>query len=114
MKNQIWNFHHAIPSESTGPMASRKILAYSDALMCVENQMQAGAVGAAHAHPHQQIVYVPCGRFTYTVGGETREIGSGDSVFVPGNILHSCTCLETGILLDIFTPKRDDFVHDEP
>lgn len=113
MKNQIWNFSNTIPAEATGSLTSRKILAYSDALMCVENHMQAGAPGAAHTHPHQQIVYVPCGRFTYTVDGETREIGPGDSVLIPGNVIHSCVCLEDGILLDIFTPMREDFVKEQ-
>ena len=25
-------------------------------------------------------------------------------------VVHGCTCLEAGVLLDIFTPMREDFV----
>lgn len=25
-------------------------------------------------------------------------------------VIHGCTCLEAGVLLDIFTPMREDFV----
>jgi len=29
---------------------------------------------------------------------------------VPGGLVHGTECLEKGVLLDIFTPKRDDFL----
>ncbi len=110
MKNQTWNFNADLQAESTGELSYRKILAYTDPLMCVENHFQAGAVGAAHSHPHLQIVYVPNGKFEFTVAGETKIITAGDTVLIPGDVVHSCACLESGILLDIFTPMREDFV----
>lgn len=110
MKDQTWNYNNEIGSEDTGVGTCRKILAYTDELMCVENHFVAGAVGAPHSHPHLQIVYVPCGKFEFTVDGEMKIISQGDTVLVKGNALHSCACLEDGILLDIFTPMREDFV----
>ena len=110
MKDQIWTNTRDIATEATGAGACRKILSYTDELMIVENHFEAGAVGALHSHPHTQIVYVPRGKFEFTVDGETRIIAEGDSVLVKGNIVHGCACLEPGILLDIFTPMREDFV----
>ena len=110
MKDQIWNFNNDISSETTGTGVCRKILAYTDSLMCVENHFQAGSVGAPHSHPHTQIVYVVSGVFEFDVAGEEKIIRSGDSVLVKGDLVHGCACQETGILLDIFTPMREDFV----
>ena len=28
------------------------------------------------------------------------------------DVVHGCVCLEAGVLLDIFTPYREDFVED--
>ncbi len=90
--------------------STRRILAWNDKLMAVEVGFEAGAEGALHSHPHTQCSYVLSGRFKYTVGDESSELGQGDSVIVPGGIVHGTVCIEAGKLLDIFTPKRDDFL----
>ena len=50
------------------------------------------------------------GKFRYAVEDESVEMNPGDSIVVPGGLVHSCECLEAGKLLDIFTPAREDFV----
>ena len=78
--------------------------------MCVENTFETGGVGAMHCHPHTQITYVVSGRFRFTIGDETREVGPGDTLLKQDGVMHGCVCLEAGILLDFFTPMREDFV----
>ena len=29
---------------------------------------------------------------------------------MPSNSLHGCECLEAGVLCDVFTPMREDFI----
>ena len=43
-------------------------------------------------------------------GTETREVGPGDTLLKQNGVMHGCVCLEAGILLDFFTPMREDFV----
>ena len=50
------------------------------------------------------------GRFRFTIGDETREVGPGDTLLKQDGVMHGCVCLEAGILLDFFTPMREDFV----
>ena len=71
---------------------------------------ETGGVGAMHCHPHTQITYVVSGRFRFTIGDETREVGPGDTLLKQDGVMHGCVCLEAGILLDFFTPMREDFV----
>ena len=89
---------------------TRRVLAYTDGLMCVENTFVKGAVGALHHHPHTQITYVVSGAFAFTVDGVTRTVHAGDTILKEDGVEHGCTCTEAGILLDIFTPMREDFV----
>lgn len=89
---------------------TRKITAYNDNLMCVEVHFETGTVAALHSHPHEQITYVVSGRFEFDVGGEKYIISAGDSMYKQPNIVHGATCLEAGMLLDFFTPHREDFL----
>lgn len=89
----------------------RRVLAWNDQLMCAEMTFEAGTEGKLHTHPHTQCSYVVSGRFRYTVNEETEELGPGDSVVVPGGAVHGTLCVEgPGVLLDIFAPKREDFL----
>ena len=110
IKNQKWNYNAERQSETTGEGLFRKILAYTDELMCVENHFEVGAVGVLHNHPHTQITYVVSGTFEFTIGDEKKIVRAGDSMLKKDGIVHGCVCLEKGILLDIFTPMREDFV----
>jgi quercetin dioxygenase-like cupin family protein len=109
-KNQQWVFYSDIEGTEAGPGVVRKVLAYSDTVMCVENSFETGAVGAIHSHPHTQITYVASGRFRFTIGEEVREVGKGDSLCKRNGVKHGCLCLEKGVLVDFFTPVREDFL----
>ena len=109
-QDQIWVPHSETVPEAGGEGVVRRVLAYSKDVMCVENTFETGAVGALHSHPHTQITYVVSGRFRFTIGEETRDVGPGDTLLKQDGIRHGCVCLEAGILLDIFTPMREDFV----
>ena len=94
-----------------GGGVTRRILSYDENLMSVEVSFETGAVGAEHTHPHTQCRYVLSGKFSYTVEGETVILNPGDSIVVPSGLPHSTVCLEKGVLLDIFTPMRKDFLN---
>lgn len=94
-----------------GGGVTRRILSYDENLMSVEVAFETGAVGAEHTHPHTQCSYVLSGRFSYSVEGEAVELNPGDSIVVPSGLPHGTVCLEKGVLLDIFTPMRKDFLN---
>ena len=93
-----------------GGGVTRRVLAYNSELMSVEVAFETGAEGAVHTHPHTQCSYVLSGKFLYTIEGEGVELHPGDSVVVPARLPHGTVCLEKGVLLDIFTPFREDFL----
>jgi quercetin dioxygenase-like cupin family protein len=111
-KNQQWVFYRDREGVEAGSGVTRKVLAYTDTLMCVENTFEEGAIGAMHSHPHTQITYVAAGRFRFTIGDETREVSKGDTLCKQDGVKHGCVCLEKGVLVDFFTPMREDFVTD--
>lgn len=108
-KGQCWALHEDAAVQSANGV-TRRILAYCDNLMCVENVFEQGAVGALHSHPHTQITYVVEGAFSFTIDGQTKIVCKGDTLLKENGVIHGCTCLQAGILLDIFTPMREDFI----
>ena len=89
---------------------TRKVMAYTKDVMMCEITFQIGAMGNVHSHPHTQVTYVAEGKFDFTIDGETRTVRKGDSVLMPPNAVHGVVCLESGKLVDVFTPMREDFV----
>ena len=100
-----------VPVTDLGGGVTRKILAYSPNLMAVELHFAPGAKGAPHSHPHEQIGYIVSGRLIYQEEGcPDEELSTGDCYYVKPNAVHGIRVLEDTKLLDIFTPKRDDFL----
>ena len=105
-------FHDAgLPLEVVeAGQVSRKIRARGGQLMMVEVYFAAGACGAEHRHPHEQMSYCLDGEFVFNVDGEKATLRAGDSLYVPASALHGTTCVAAGRLLDVFTPQRADFL----
>ena len=109
-----WVPHDQVQPEPCGPGVTRRVLAYGPEAMCVENTFETGGVGALHSHPHTQITYIVSGRYRFTIGDETREVGPGDTLLKREGVVHGCVCLEGGVMVDFFTPMREDFVGTPP
>lgn len=63
-----------------------------------------------HQHPHEQLGIMLEGELELTLGDETRLLGSGDAYTIPPHLPHSARTNDKGcIVLDIFTPPRDDY-----
>ena len=99
-----------IDPQPAGVNVTRKILGCGGSLMMVEVTFAKGAAGDPHRHPHEQVTYVAKGRFAFTLEGETKTLNPGDSVYIPANALHGTLALDDGVLVDVFTPIRDDFL----
>ena len=96
--------------ETTGPGVRRKVLAHGPDLMLTRVAFEAGSIGTRHQHPHAQLSYVESGVFAYTIEAETHPLRAGDSCYVPPLAWHGVVCAEAGVLVDAFTPRRDDFL----
>lgn len=98
------------PWVDAGPGVQRRMLGFNDGLMMVEVAFMKGAIGPLHSHPHLQVSYVASGRFELTIGDRTSVLETGDSYMVLADVTHGCTALEAGVLIDCFTPAREDFL----
>jgi len=108
-------FHLAsqTPWEAIGPGLKRQLMGYDDKIMLVKVAFEQGAVGEMHSHPHSQVAFVESGVFELTIGEEVQTLRAGDSYYVLPNVWHGCVCKEAGVLVDVFSPVREDFLGED-
>lgn len=105
-------FLGSVPKELAGKGISRQILGFGEPLMLVRAEFEEGAVGYVHAHTHAQVTYVQSGEFDVVVDGVEKRLGPGDSFYVAPNLEHGAVCKKAGVLLDVFSPMREDFLNE--
>jgi len=93
-----------------GEGVSRKVLAHGGKIMGVEVSFEKGSIGSIHRHEHEQVSYVLDGKFKVTIDDKESILTKGDSFYAGANIAHGVFALEKGMLLDVFTPQRDEFL----
>lgn len=98
------------PTEPAEPGVVRQVLGHDPELMMCRVTFAKGAVGYMHSHPHRQVTYVESGRFEFTLGEATTTMTAGDCWFVPPGVVHGAVATEAGVLIDVFTPARQEFL----
>ena len=103
--------HHtnAVAPVEQIPGGYRRVLADGDEMMVIEWRMRAGVKVPLHAHPHEQSGYVISGEMLFTVDGVERAVTPGTAYSIPGNLPHSARFEQTSVLIDIFSPPREDY-----
>ena len=96
--------------ETVGEGLKRKIMGYDDKIMLVKVHFEVGAIGQMHEHYHSQVTYVESGSFDVTIDGVTKTLKRGDSFYIPPHKMHGAVCTEAGVLIDVFSPIREDFM----
>ena len=110
--NEGKSFIHAadIIWKTVAEGVQRKILGYDNEVMMVCVRFEKNAIGTLHHHVHRQISYIQSGSFEVTIDGKKTILTEGDCFFVAPNSEHGVVAIEKGILVDVFTPARKDFI----
>jgi quercetin dioxygenase-like cupin family protein len=91
------------------PGLIRRTLADGPEMMLCEFTFESGVQIPTHTHPHEQAGYVVQGEVRMTINAQESLLGAGDSYYIPGNIPHSAYTLAPSIIVDCFTPPREDY-----
>jgi len=102
-----------IPVEQTAAGIQRQMVVGQNVMMC-RFRFAPFTVTAEHSHPHEQITLVMQGNVKFTIDGKAYIVSAGDVLHFPPNNRHGATMLdEEVILIDIFSPVREDFLEKE-
>jgi quercetin dioxygenase-like cupin family protein len=88
----------------------RRTLVWGERMLFVEFTVPKGAGVPRHDHPHEQVGYIVSGRMELTIGDDVRELGPGDAYLMPSNVPHHTRALEDTVVVDVFSPVREDYL----
>lgn len=71
--------------------------------------VKAGSDFAAHHHPHEQITVMIEGELEMKIGDETIKMLPGEIRVIPANTIHSAYAVTDAVLIDFFSPVREDY-----
>jgi quercetin dioxygenase-like cupin family protein len=97
------------PETVVSPHIIRRLVSGENAMLLRIELRQGGTV-QTHQHPHEQISYVLSGEVEFDLAGRKQTMTAGHVVCVPGNMPHGLTVLADTVILEIFSPPREDFL----
>ncbi len=101
---------NTLPWTTVGQGVQRKIMTWDDTVMLVKVKFDADAVGAVHQHYHAQVTYIAAGSFEVEIDGTKKILNTGDVFYAAPNKWHGVVCKQSGMLIDFFSPYREDFI----
>src|SRR6478609_3564846 len=104
---QDWS---TIPVERIAEGITRQMV-YGDRVMVCRLVLAPKTVTPIHTHVHEQMTIVERGSADFFVEGEKHTVHAGAVLLFPSGIVHGATMLEDEVvLIDIFSPPREDFI----
>lgn len=85
-------------------------LVYGKKTSLVEFKLKAGVEIPFHNHPYEQTGYLVSGSVIFKMEGTEFMAMPGDSWCVPEMILHGATVLEDSVIIEVFSPPREDYM----
>src|ERR671912_2977324 len=100
----------SVPAEQLEEGVERQMIVGERVMVC-RLRFAPRVVTPPHDHPHEQLTFVERWRVRFTVGAEERIAAAGDVLHFPPGTWHGATMLdEEVVLIDIFSPIREDFL----
>ena len=106
MTHYDWN---SMPAEQLNPQVKRRAV-HTANLTIARLEIAKGSIVPEHSHVNEQVATVERGALRFNIGGRELTLESGQSVAIPSNVPHSVVALEDTIVVDVFAPRRDDWL----
>ena len=106
MTQYDWN---SMPAEQLNPQIVRRVV-HTENLTIARLQIAKDAVVPEHSHINEQVATVERGALRFHVAGRDVVLRDGQSLAIPSNVPHSVVALEDTTVVDIFSPRREDWL----
>jgi len=73
-------------------------------------EIKKDAVVPEHSHINEQISMVESGALQFNIGGSERVVRGGEVLVIPPDVPHGVVALEDTVVVDMFSPTREDWI----
>jgi len=98
-----------LPVEQVNALIGRQMF-HTETMTVARILLEKGGVVPRHHHVHEQVSTVIEGRLRFVLGDEELLVEPGQTLTIPSELPHEVEALETSVVLDVFSPVRDDWV----
>ena len=106
MTKESWS---RIPSEQLNPLVKRQAL-HTENMTVARLVLLQGAVVPTHHHENEQITTIERGRLKFSFPDHEVVVEAGDMLPIPPHVPHSVEALEDSVAVDLFAPRREDWI----
>jgi quercetin dioxygenase-like cupin family protein len=75
--------------------------------------LKKGAAVPRHSHMNEQYSWIISGALKFVFDDREILVGEGEILLIPANVAHSAVALEDTVDVDIFAPRREDWIRKE-
>jgi quercetin dioxygenase-like cupin family protein len=75
--------------------------------------LKKGATVPRHSHMNEQYSWIISGTLNFVFDDREILVGAGEILLIPANVAHSAVALEDTVDVDIFAPRREDWIRKE-
>ena len=108
LRMQLYDWNQ-LPAEQLNPLITRRMI-HSGQMTVARLELQREAVVPEHAHVNEQICTVERGALEFSIDGRRQVVRAGESLVIPPSVPHAVVALEDSLAVDIFTPRREDWI----
>ena len=98
-----------VPKENLTPLLARQMI-HTETMTIARVELRTGAVVPQHSHHNEQVSTVESGRARFVLDGEEVLVNAGESLHIAANLPHSVEVLEDSVIVDVFCPRREDWI----
>jgi quercetin dioxygenase-like cupin family protein len=75
--------------------------------------LKRGAVVPRHSHVNEQYSWILSGALKFVFDDREIVVNAGEILLIPADVPHSAVALEDTVDVDIFAPRREDWIRKE-
>ncbi|HLG99062.1 MAG TPA: cupin domain-containing protein [Bryobacteraceae bacterium] len=98
-----------VENERLSDTVSRQMI-HGDTMTVARIGLKKGASVPEHSHHNEQISMVERGALKFVLAGVETIVRPGDILRIPPHVPHSAEALEDSIAVDLFSPRREDWI----
>lgn len=113
MTDKVTHYNWAsMPLEKVSPLLDRRLIT-GEQIMLAHVYLKKGCIVPKHQHENEQMTYILEGKLRFWIGEEekvTFDVGAGEVLTIPSNVMHKAEALEDTLDVDVFSPPRQDWL----
>jgi unsaturated pyranuronate lyase len=101
-----------VEKEQMNPLIARQVI-HSETMTVARVFVTKGGVVPEHSHHNEQISMLQQGAMKFVLAGEERILKPGEVLRIPPHVPHSVEAVEDSVVVDLFSPPREDWIRGE-